>query len=172
MKVVHIVLNNSFDFGTISIWPTYKKLGLSAFQNSQMNWLINLSSPWLISWWIDDLGHRNKFKYAWNDELKNFPWWYLTMSWGCFLSKALLMIRWTRVSLGNKPQTPWLSSIKMMNWDTWEAYLMGKSFGNHCHACLHLLLAISLHKGSPRSFWPCDCSNYKQKMLVTYFCAK
>jgi hypothetical protein len=35
MKVVHIVLKIAF--GTISILPTHKKLGLSAFQNSQMN---------------------------------------------------------------------------------------------------------------------------------------
>ena len=37
MKVVHIFLNNIFYFGIISIWPTHKTLGLSAFQNSQMN---------------------------------------------------------------------------------------------------------------------------------------
>lgn len=115
MKVVHIVLNNSFSLGVISIWPTHKTLGLSAFQNSQMNWLINFSSPQLISWWIDDWGHSNKFKYAWDDELNNFRWLYLTMGWGCFMSKALLMIRWIRVSLGNKPQTPWLALINMMN---------------------------------------------------------
>ena len=171
MKVVHIVLKNIFSFGIISIWPTHKKLGLSAFQNSQMNWLINFSSPWLISWWIDDWGHSNKFKYAWNDELKNFPWLYLTMGWGCFMSKAQLMNRWIRVSLGNKPQTLWFALIKMMNWDTWEAYLMDESFGNHYHACFHLLLTMSLYQWSPRSFGPCDCSSYKQKMLVTYFCA-
>ena len=44
-------------------------------------------------------------------------------------------------------------------------------FGNHYHAFFHLLLTLSLHKRSPRSFGPCDCSSYKQKMLVTYFCA-
>ena len=34
MKVVHIVLKNMFYFVTISILPTHKKLGLSAFQDS------------------------------------------------------------------------------------------------------------------------------------------
>ena len=79
IKVVHIVLRNIFSFGTISIWPTHKKLGLSAFQNSQMNWLINFSSLQLISWWIDDWGHSNKFKYALNDEWNNLHWLYLIM---------------------------------------------------------------------------------------------
>ena len=45
MKVVHVILNNIFSIGILSIWPTHKELGLSAFQNSQMNWLINFSSP-------------------------------------------------------------------------------------------------------------------------------
>ena len=89
MKVVHTVLKNIFSLEVISIWQTHKKLGLSALQNSQMNWLINFSSPWLISWWIDDWEYSNKFKYAWKDELKNFPWLYLIMGWGCFKSKAL-----------------------------------------------------------------------------------
>ena len=144
MKVVHIVLKNIFSLGVISIWPTHKKLGLSAFQNSQMNWLINFSSPQLISWWIDDWGHSNKFKYAWNDELKNFPWLYLIMGWGCFMSKALWCTDELGFLLGNQPQTLWLALIKMMNWDTREAYLMDESFGNHYHACFHLLLTMSL----------------------------
>ena len=141
MKVVHIVLKNIFAFGIISIWPTHKKLGLSAFQNSQMNWLINFSSPWLISWWIDDWGHSNKFKYAWNDELKNFPWLHLTMGWGCFMSKAQLMNRWIRISLGNKPQTlscfdqndelRYLGGI-FDGWDLWEPLqcLLSSSLGH------------------------------------------
>ena len=112
MKVFHIVLKNSFTLGVISIWPTHKKLGLSAFQNSQMNWLINFSSPQLTSWWIDDWGHSNKFKNTWNDELKNFPWLYLTMGWGCFMSKAHLVHRWIRFSLRDKPQILWLALIK------------------------------------------------------------
>ena len=104
MKVIHIVLKKNFDFGIISIWPTHKTLGLSVFQNSQMNWLINFSSPQLISWWIDDWGHSNKFKYAWNDELKNFPWLYLIRGWGCFKSKAL----WCTDELG----FPWPTNLK------------------------------------------------------------
>ena len=93
-----------------------------------MNWLINFSSPKLISWCIDDWGHSNEFKYALNDELENFPWFYLNMGWGCFKSKAQLIHGWIRVSLGHKPQTLWFALIKMMNWDTWEEYLMDESF--------------------------------------------
>ena len=37
MKVVHIVLTNICSLGVISILPTHKTLGLSVFQNSQMN---------------------------------------------------------------------------------------------------------------------------------------
>jgi hypothetical protein len=134
-----------------------------------MNWLINFSSPQPISWWIDDWGHSNKFKYAWNYELKNFPWFYLTMGWGCFMSKAHLVHRWIRVSLEHKPQTLWLALIKMMNWDAREAYLMDESFGNHYHACYHLLLTMSLYQWSPRSFGPCDCSSYKTKDVSDIF---
>ena len=120
MKVVHMVLKNIFYLGVISIWQTHKKLGLSAFQNSQMNWLINFSSPQLISWWIYDWGHSNKFKYAWNDELKNFPWLHLTMGWGCFISKALWVIRWIRVSLRNKPQP-----FDLL-WSKWWIEILGR----------------------------------------------
>jgi hypothetical protein len=172
LKDVHMVPKNIFSLGVIFIRQTHTKLGLSVFQNSQMNWLINFSSLWLISWWIDDWGYSNKFKYAWNDDFKNFPWLYLIKGWGCFKSKALWMVWWTRVSLGSKPQTLWLVLIKkMMNWNAREAYLMDESFGNHFHACYHLLLTMSLYQWSPWRFWPCDCSSYKQKMLVTYFCA-
>ena len=136
-----------------------------------MNWLINFSSPWLKSWWIDDWGQSNKFKYVWNDELKNFPWFYLIMGWGCFQTKALWYTDEFRVSLGNQPQILWLALIKMMNSDTREAYLMDEIFGNHYHGCYYLLLTMSLHRWSPRSFGPCDCTRYIQKMLVTYFYA-
>ena len=120
MKVVHIVLKNIFSLGVISIWPTHKKLGLSVFQNSQMNWLINFSSPQLISWWIDDWGHSNKFKYAWNDELKNFPWLYLIMGWGCFKSKAL----WCTDELG----FPWGTNLKPFDllWSKWWIEMLGR----------------------------------------------
>ena len=57
MKVVHMVLKNMFSLGFIFIWQTHQNLGLSGFQNSQMNWLINFSSPNFKSWWIDDWGH-------------------------------------------------------------------------------------------------------------------
>ena len=144
MQVVHMVPKNSFSLGVIFIWQTHQKLGLSGFQFSQMIWLINFSKPNFKSWWIDDWGHSNKLKYAWNDELKNFPWFYLIMGWGCFMSKAQLMNKWIRVSLGNKPQTLWFALIKMMNWDTWEAYLMDERFENQYHACFHLLLATSM----------------------------
>ena len=135
-----------------------------------MNWLINFSSPNLISWWIDDWEHSNKFKYAWNDELKNFPWLYLIMGWGCFKSKALWCTYELGFLWGDKPQTLSLAWIKMMNWDAREAYLMDEGFGDHYHACYHLLLTMSLYQWSPWSFWPCDCSSYKHKMLVAYFC--
>ena len=121
MKVVHIVLKNIFSFGSISIGPTHKTLGLSAFQNSHMNWLINFSSPQLISWWIDYWGHSNKFKYAWNEDLKNFPWLYLTMCWGCFMSKAL----WCTDELG----FPWGTNLKSFDllWSKWWIEMLGRN---------------------------------------------
>ena len=171
MKVVHMVLKNIVSLGVIFILQTHQKLGLSGFQNNQMNWLINFSSPWLISWWIDDWGYSNKFKHVWNDELKKLPLIIFDHEPRLLHEQGIVMHRWIRVSLGNKPQTLWLALIKMMNWDARKAYLMDESFGNHYHACFHLLLTLSLHQRSPRCFGPCDCSSYKQKMLVTYFCA-
>ena len=120
MKVVHMVLKNIFSLGVISIWQTHKESGLSVLQNSQMNWLINFSSPQLISWWIDDWGHSNKFKYAWNYELKYFPWLYLIMGWGCFMSKAL----WCTDELG----FPWGTNLKPLNllWSKWWIEILGR----------------------------------------------
>ena len=113
IKVVHMVLKKIVSLGVIIIWQTHQKLGLSGFQTSQMNWLINFSSPYLKYWWIDDWGYSNKLKYAWNYELNNFPWLYLINGWGCFMSKAQSMHRWIRVSLGSNPQALWFILIKL-----------------------------------------------------------
>ena len=46
---------------------------------------------------------------------------------------------------------------------------MDESFGNHCHACFHLLLATSIGMGPPRSLRSHDCSSYKTKDVSDIF---
>ena len=120
-KLFILSLRTFFILGSSPFYQHIKSKVSMHFKNRQMNWLINFSSPCLISWWIDDWGHSNKFKYELNDEWKKFSWLHLTMGWGCFMNKAQLMERWIRISLGNKPQAPWFALIKMMNWDKSEA---------------------------------------------------
>ena len=47
--------------------------------------------------------------------------------------------------------------------------MMDDSLVNHCHACFHLHLAISMSIGSPRSLGSYDCSSYKTKDVSDIF---
>ena len=47
--------------------------------------------------------------------------------------------------------------------------MMDEGLVNHCHACFHLHLAISMSIWSPRSLGSYDCSSYKTKDVSDIF---